>query len=79
MKPEVTEHHPLLATREGMAESQIEMLQEEIREEAYRIYVQHLSAGKCCSPQDDWMEARATVLARHSDQPVPPGGARFTR
>lgn len=42
-----------------------EALEEEIREEAFRIYERHVAAGSCRSPQDDWIDATASVLARH--------------
>ena len=61
--------HPLLATRGVLSESQMDELQEEIREEAFQMYEKALAAGQQHSPQDDWSEARRIVLARHVEMP----------
>ena len=61
--------HPLLATRGVLSESQMDELQDEISEEAFQIYERHRAAGQQRSPQDDWSEARAIVLARHVEMP----------
>ena len=41
---------------------------EEIREEAYRLYTVHESAGRTSSPQDEWHEAW-TIVSRRRAQP----------
>jgi hypothetical protein len=56
--------YPLIPPGHDLSEAQRETLQEEIREEAQRLFDERSVSGKTRSPQDDWAEAEARVLAR---------------
>jgi len=73
MKRQGPEQHPFVPV-DGHRGREIEELDDEIREEAYRIYSEESAAGRWRAPQDDWIDAVSTVLERHGLGPPPPHG-----
>lgn len=58
------EQHPFIPL-DGHSESDLQALEDEIREEAYRVYQRECAMGHWRPPEDDWAEAVDRVLERH--------------
>jgi hypothetical protein len=51
-----------------LPELEQEQLIEKTREEAYRLFEENQSAGRTCSPQDEWFAAWTNVTRRHAQR-----------